>query len=244
MLVRRPTGAGLRDLTRMSPSTNLGPERRARLAAARLYLVCDSKPGGRELSEVLRAALAGGVDIVQLRDKHASDVELERTARAVRELCRQRGALLIVNDRPRVAVRAQADGVHVGQDDTPVAEVRALVGPDALVGLSTHAPAEIDAVDGALVDYIGVGPVHATPTKPGRPAVGLALIDYATDHASMPYFAIGGIDSGNVAAALAAGARRIAVARAIAAAEDPGLAARALRATLQARRPEGELAAR
>jgi thiamine-phosphate pyrophosphorylase len=228
----------------MSLSTNLGSERHARLAAARLYLVCDSKPGGRELPDVLRAAIAGGVDIVQLRDKHAGDAELARTARAAGELCRRLGALLIVNDRPQVAVQAQADGVHVGQHDTPVAEVRALVGPDALVGLSTHAPAEIDAVDAALVDYIGVGPVHATPTKPGRPAVGLALVAYAADHASVPYFAIGGIDSGNVAAVLAAGARRIAVVRAIAAAEDPGLAARTLRATLQARRPEGELAAR
>ena len=227
----------------MSSSSKRGSERRAHLAVARLYLVCDSKPGGRELPDVLRAAIAGGVDVVQLRDKHAGDAELARTARAAGELCRRLGALLIVNDRPQIAVQAQADGVHVGQDDTPVAEVRTLVGPDALVGLSTHAPAEIDAVDAALVDYIGVGPVHATPTKPGRPAVGLALVGYAADHASVPYFAIGGIDSGNVAAVLAAGARRIAVVRAIAAAEDPGLAARTLRATLQARRPEGELAA-
>jgi thiamine-phosphate pyrophosphorylase len=228
----------------MSLGTDLGSARRTRLAAARLYLVCDSKPGGRELPDVLRAAIAGGVDVVQLRDKHSGDVELAQTARAAGELCRRLGALLIVNDRPQIAVQAGADGVHVGQNDTPLAAVRKLVGPDALVGLSTHAPAEIDAVDGTLVDYIGVGPVHATPTKPGRPAVGLELIGYAADHASVPYFAIGGIEAGNVAAVVAAGARRIAVVRAIAAAADPGLAARTLRATLDARRPEVELAAR
>lgn len=228
----------------MSSSSKRGSARRARLAAARLYLVCDSKPGGRELPDVLRATIAGGVDVVQLRDKHSGDVELARTTRAAGELCRRLGALLIVNDRPQIAVQAGADGVHVGQADMPATKVRELVGPDMLVGLSTHAPAEIDAVDGTLVDYIGVGPVHATPTKPGRPAVGLELVGYAADHASVPYFAIGGIDADNVAAVIAAGARRIAVVRAIADAADPGLAARTLRATLDARRPEVELAAR
>ena len=98
-----------------------------------------------------------------------------------------------------------ADGVHVGQDDMPVAEVRELVGPDMLIGLSTHAPAEIDAVGWGLVDYIGVGPVHATPTKPGRPPVGLELVRYAAAHASVPFFAIGGIDAGNAADAIDAG---------------------------------------
>jgi thiamine-phosphate pyrophosphorylase len=138
--------------------------------------------------------------------------------------------LLIVNDRPTVALAAGADGVHVGQNDMPLAEVRALVGGDLVVGLSTHAPGEIDAAGEA--DYIGVGPVHATPTKPGRPAVGLELVRYAAAHALCPFFAIGGLDADNVDAVLSAGATRVAVVRAIAQAPNPELAARTLRETL------------
>jgi len=212
----------------------VGTQRRARLAAARLYLACDARPGGRELANVLRAALAGGVDVVQLRDKGLADEELTAAARAARAECRRAGALFVVNDRPAVALAAGADGVHVGQDDMPLARVRELVGPELVVGLSTHTPAEIDAASasGTGCDYIGVGPVHATPTKPGRPAVGLDLVRYAAAHAAVPYFAIGGIDAANAPAVLAAGARRIAVVRAIADAPDPERAARALRALL------------
>jgi thiamine-phosphate pyrophosphorylase len=228
----------------MPPSTDLGSERRARVAAARLYLVCDSTPRGRALPELLRPAIAGGVDVVQLRDKRLTDEELVSVANAARALCARLGALLIVNDRPRVALEAGADGVHVGQEDMPVAAVRKLVGPELLVGLSTHAPAEIDATDAALVDYIGVGPVHATPTKPGRPAVGLELVRYAAAHAPVPFFAIGGVEVGSVAAIAAAGARRVAAVRALVDAADPELAARALRAALDVHVPEGELAAR
>jgi thiamine-phosphate pyrophosphorylase len=207
-------------------------ERRARLAAARLYLVCDSTPGGRELPGVLRAAIAGGVDVVQLREQHLDDERLIAVAREAGELCRRLGALFVVNDRPDIALAAGADGVHVGQQDMPVAEVRELVGPDVLIGLSTHAPREIDAPAAARADYIGVGPVHATPTKPGRDAVGLELVRHAAAHAPGPFFAIGGIDADNVAAVIAAGARRVAVVRAIADARDPGGAARALRERL------------
>ncbi len=211
-----------------------GTARRARLAAARLYLVCDSTPGGRPLSDVLRAAIAGGVDIVQLRDKRLSDDELTAVARVARPLCERLGALLIVNDRPAVALQAGADGVHVGQEDMPVARVRELVGPDMLIGLSTHTPQEIDAADVRRgLDYIGVGPVHATPTKPGRPAVGLDLVRCAAARAGVPFFAIGGIDAGNAAAAIEAGAQRIAVLRAIAEVADPERAARALRRLLE-----------
>jgi thiamine-phosphate pyrophosphorylase len=206
---------------------DLGAQRRALLAAARLYLVCDAKPGGRELVDVLRAAIAGGVGIVQLRDKHLPDDELTAVAHAAHALCERLGALLIVNDRPHVALRAGADGVHVGQEDMPLPEVRELVGPDVLIGLSTHAPAEIDSAP-SEVDYLGVGPVHATPTKPGRPAVGLELVHHAAAHARKPFFAIGGIDTENVAAVIAAGAERVAVVRAIADAEDPEQAARTL----------------
>src|ERR1700727_1366073 len=188
---------------------DIGTERRARPAAARLYLVCDSRPGGRELSQVLHAAIAGGVDIVQLREKRLPDEDLTEVVSAARAICERMGSLLIVNDRPAVAVAAGADGVRVGQDDMPVAQVRELVAPDALIGLSTHSPAELQAADPELVDYIGVGPVHATPTKPGRPAVGLELVGHAAAHAQMPFFAIGGIDDRNLPEAILAGARRV-----------------------------------
>jgi thiamine-phosphate pyrophosphorylase len=210
-----------------------GAERRARLAAARLYLVCGAEPEGRELPTLLRAAIAGGVDVVQLREKRMPDEELASVASAARVLCEELGALLIVNDRPWVAREARADGIHVGQDDIPPAEVRELVGPDMLIGLSTHSPEQIDAVDATVVDYIGVGPIHETPTKPGRPAVGVELISYAAANATVPFFAIGGLDATTLDAALSAGATRVCVLRAIALAADPEQAARALRDRLQ-----------
>jgi thiamine-phosphate pyrophosphorylase len=212
-----------------TPAREQGAERRARLAAARLYLVCAAAPDGSELPDLLRGAIAGGVDIVQLREKHLPDDQLVSVADATRALCERLGALSIVNDRPWVALEAGTDGIHVGQEDMPVAEVRELVGPDMLIGLSTHAPEEIDAVDASLVDYIGVGPIHATPTKPGRPAVGPELVRYAAAHSPVPFFAIGGLDAGNVDDVLDAGATRVCVLRAIAGAEDPQRAARALR---------------
>jgi len=204
-------------------------DRRARLQRAALYLVCDTQPGGRALADVLGPALAGGVDIVQLRDKSAADAALLAAAAVARRLCDEAGALLIVNDRPDLVGATGADGCHVGQDDMDVAQARALAGPQALVGRSTHGPEDIAAAGDA--DYIGVGPVHATPTKPGRTPVGLDLVRHAAAHATVPFFAIGGIDATNVGAVLAAGARRIAVVRAIAAAADPRAAAAALRAT-------------
>ena len=210
----------------------IGTRRRELLAAARLYLVCDSTPGGRALATVLTAAAAGGVDVVQLREKDLDDEALLARARAARTLCDELGLLLIVNDRPEVALRAGADGVHLGQDDEPVGAARERLGPELLIGLSTHSPAQIDAA--GEVDYIGVGPVHATPTKPGRPAVGLALVRHAADHARVPFFAIGGIDADNAGAVIAAGARRIAVVRAIAGAPDPRAAAQHLRDVLDA----------
>jgi thiamine-phosphate pyrophosphorylase len=212
-----------------------GSARRAQLTSARLYLVCGAQPQGIELPDLLRGAIAGGVDVVQLREKRLADDELAAVGNAARALCERLGALLIVNDRPTVAVQAGADGVHLGQDDMAPADVRELVGPDMLIGLSTHAPQEIDAVDAAVVDYIGVGPVHETPTKPGRPAVGAELVRYAAEHARVPFFAIGGLDVGNVGEVLDAGATRLCVLRAIAAAGDPQAAARALRERLDGR---------
>jgi len=208
----------------------LAAQRRERLAAARLYLVCDGAPGGRELALVLSDAAAGGVDVVQLREKRLGDEELLALTHTARAICDALGLLLIVNDRPLVALRGRADGVHLGQDDESVAAVREQLGPELLIGLSTHSPAEVDAAP--PVDYIGVGPVYATPTKPSRPAVGPALIRHAAAHAKVPFFAIGGIDSTNVAEVVAAGAERIAVVRAIAEAADPRSAARRLRDAL------------
>jgi thiamine-phosphate pyrophosphorylase len=205
-------------------------DRRAHLQRAVLYLVCATRPGVRALDELLAAALDGGVDVVQLRDKHATDEELLAAAATARRRCDDAGALLILNDRPDLVAAAGADGCHVGQDDMDVAAARALAGPQALVGRSTHTPAEIAAAGDA--DYIGVGPVHATPTKPGRPAVGLELVRNAAEHAPVPFFAIGGIDAANAGAVVAAGARRIAVVRAIAGAADPRAAAAELRAAL------------
>jgi thiamine-phosphate pyrophosphorylase len=212
-----------------------GDERRARIRAARLYLVCGlpgDPPDPGPLPDLLRAAVAGGVEVVQLREKRLGDEELTAVADAARALCERIGAMLIVNDRPWAAVEARADGVHVGQDDLPAEEVREIVGPEMLIGLSTHSPAEIDAADPALVDYIGVGPVYETPTKAGRPAVGLELVRYAAAHARVPFFAIGGLDASNVPDVTAAGAERIVVLRAIAEAADPEAAARKLRGML------------
>jgi thiamine-phosphate pyrophosphorylase len=209
--------------------------RRARLRDCRLYLVCDRHPGGRPLLDVLEAALRGGVDLFQLRDKHATDAELLEAAGEARELCARHGALMFVNDRPDLAVAANADGVHVGQDDLPVDKARAIAGRERLVGLSTHGPAQSDASAHADVDYIAVGPVHATPTKAGRPAIGLDPVRHAAATVARPWFAIGGIDSGNVGEVLDAGATRIVVVRAIAEAADPERAAATLRAAIEGR---------
>ena len=199
-------------------------ERAARLQEARLYLVCDEEP-----EEFLAAVLAAGVDLVQLRMKDAPDTAIVATGQRFARAAAEHGALFILNDRPDLVAASGADGVHVGQDDASVAEARELVGPDRLVGLSTHSPAQVDAAAGLPLDYIGVGPVHATPTKPGRPAVGLELVRYAAGHARVPFFAIGGIAPANVDAVSAAGAERIAVVRALTEAADPASVARRLR---------------
>lgn len=201
--------------------------RRRRLAAARLYLVCDAQPNA-----FLRQALAGGVDIVQLRCKHATDPEILAAAARFRPLCRDYDALLIINDRPDLVRAADADGAHIGQDDGSIAGAREVIGHDRLLGLSTHTPGQVDAAASAGVDYIGVGPVNLTPTKPGRPAVGLELVRHAAARSPVPFFAIGGIDAGNVAAVRAAGAERVAVVRALTESADPEAAARDLRAAL------------
>jgi thiamine-phosphate pyrophosphorylase len=202
-------------------------DRRERLRSAHLYLVCDDQP-----DEFVARALGAGVDIVQLRMKDASDDAIVAAGRRFASAAAERGALFILNDRPDLVALTGADGVHVGQDDTAVADARAVVGPNRVVGLSTHSPAQIDAAAGAPADYIGARPVHKTPTKPGRPAVGLELVRYAAANATVTFFAIGGISGANVGTVRDAGARRIAVVRALTEAGDVSLAARTLRAAI------------
>jgi thiamine-phosphate pyrophosphorylase len=214
-------------LARHSCQTCGVDDRRQRLSDSRLYLVCDQQPDA-----FLHGALAGGVDIVQLRCKDAGDEEVLAAAERIARICAEHRALFILNDRPDLAALACADGVHLGQDDIDPERARALVGPERLVGLSTHSPAQVDGVPAQIIDYIGVGPVHETPTKPGRPAVGLDLVRYAAAHARVPFFAIGGIGPENVAAVHAAGAQRVAVVRALTGAEQPEPAARRLRAAV------------
>ena len=222
-----------------SQQASSGAAARERFADARLYLCTDARRGRGDLAEFADAALAGGVDVVQLRDKGIEALEELAALRVLADACRRHGRLLAVNDRADVAHAAGADVLHLGQGDLPVPAARALLGDGVLIGRSCHAEPEVAAAavqPGA--DYFCTGPVWPTPTKPGRPAPGLDLVWYAaalgTDR---PWFAIGGIDQGNVHAVLAAGARRIVVVRAITEAPDPYAAARDLAATVRAARP-------
>jgi thiamine-phosphate pyrophosphorylase len=204
---------------------------RERIRGARLYLVCDARP-----LEWLHAALQGGVDVVQLRDRSLDDAGVVAAARAFRVATDEAGALFVLNDRPDLVDACAADGVHVGQDDATPAQARAAVGPDRIVGRSTHAPAQADAAAADPdVDYLAVGPVHATPTKPGRPAAGLDYVNYAARTVAKPWFAIGGLDADNAHQVVDRGATRIVVVRAITESGDPEAAARALRAALEER---------
>jgi thiamine-phosphate pyrophosphorylase len=201
-------------------------ERRARLAAARLYLVIDAAAA----PAVVPPALEAGVDVVQLREKHASDEEIVRAGGELLALCEQHDALFFVNDRPDLAGACGAHGVHLGQDDDPIESVR----DDALVGVSTHTPEQVDEAIRSRADYFAVGPVYETPTKAGRPAVGLELVEYAASRAiDKPWFAIGGIDRSNAGAVVAAGAERLVVVRAIRDADDPRAAAAELRSHVE-----------
>ena len=190
------------------------------LMNARLYLVCDARPHAW-----LAAAVRGGVDIVQLRDKSLDDDGLIAAAGEFRDL----GVPFILNDRPDLVEASGADGVHVGQDDMSPAAARAIVGPDRIIGRSTHAPEQADEAEADPdVDYLAVGPVWATPTKLGRPAAGLDYVEYAARTLTKPWFASGGIDATNLAAVTARGATRIVVVRAITESDDPEAAARGL----------------
>ena len=195
-------------------------DRRERLARARLYVVTGARP---DLDAFLETILGAGVDVVQLREKDAEAGDLLRWAVTFREAANRHGALFIVNDRPDVALAAEADGVHLGQHDLPVRVARRILGPDAIIGLSCHRPEDHDSAPDEA-DYLTAGPVLATPTKPGRAAAGLELVRHAAQTVDRPWFAIGGIDQNNVTRVVAAGAQRIAVVRAVTEADDPAAA--------------------
>jgi thiamine-phosphate pyrophosphorylase len=198
----------------------------AQLARVRLYLVTDARPALQPFEAFLEAAIAGGVGMVQLRDRELEDGDLLRAAIRGAATCAKLQIPFIVNDRADIAQASGADGVHLGQTDLPPAAARRILGADAIIGLSTHTPEQIDAVEREPVDYIGVGPIHATPTKPGRPPVGSALVRYAAAHCSRPFFAIGGLEPSNVADVVAAGGRAVSVLRYVSKARDPHAAAR------------------
>jgi thiamine-phosphate pyrophosphorylase len=216
-----------------------GDSRRARLADARLYLCTDARRDRGDLAEFVDAALAGGVDVVQLRDK-GPDGPLEAreelaALEVLAEACVRHGALLAVNDRADVALAAGADVLHLGQDDLPVSWARRVVGDEVVIGRSAHSADETAAAAvEAGVDYFCAGPCWPTPTKPGRPAPGLDLVStVAARRPDRPWFAIGGIDHDRLDEVLDAGADRIVVVRAITEAEDPRAAAHALASRLR-----------
>jgi thiamine-phosphate pyrophosphorylase len=203
------------------------------LARRRLYLCTPDRP---DLDRFVGRCIAGGVDVVQLREKHLGDVELARRAGMVRRVCAGEGVPFILNDRPDLAAAVGADGVHVGQDDLSPAAARAIVGEDAILGLSTHSAAELaDAVgDGAdptpaPVDYLSAGPVVPTPTKPGRPGTGPGYLARAVDRSPWPVWVTGGVTPASVAGLVDAGARHFVVVRWLVGADDPERAARDLR---------------
>ncbi len=199
-----------------------GDRRRARLADAWLYLCVDRRAAARDLAALLDATLGAGVDLVQLRDKDATDAEIVAAAAVFRDAADRHGALFVLNDDPALAVAVGADGVHVGQDDAPPDVARAVVGPDLLVGRSTHAVEEVDRALTEDCDYFAVGPVHATPTKHGRPAVGLAPLRHAAAVAGeRPWFVTGAMGVDTAPEVLATGARRLVVVRAITDAQRP-----------------------
>lgn len=209
-----------------------GDRIRARLADARLYLCTGDRP---DLAEFAEAALAGGVDVVQLREKGLEAAAELAALEVLAEACARHGALLSVNDRADVALAAGADVLHLGQDDLPVPWARKILGDDVVIGRSTHDLAQAGAA--ALepgVDYFCTGPCWPTPTKPGRPAPGLNLVRVTADaRPARPWFAIGGIDEARLPEVLAAGASRVVVVRAITEAADPQAAARRLATALR-----------
>jgi thiamine-phosphate pyrophosphorylase len=216
------------DTSHLAPPESIGALRRQRLQWARLYFVCDAVPNGNDPEALLNATMAAGAGMIELRDRDQPRAVIERSGRTFRRLANTYSALFIVNDDPYLAQELSADGVHVGQDDIDPGEARRILGPDAIIGLSTHSREQIEAAASQPVDYISVGPIWETPTKAGRPGTGLELIRTAAELAPVPWFAIGGIDTENVDQVVDAGAERICVVRAIRDADDPRAASAAL----------------
>ena len=205
---------------------------RDRLDRALLYLVTPSEPGGVPLNDFLPRVLDAGVDMVQLRERDLDDAALLHHAEIVRRRAEEFGAIFVLNDRADLAVASGAHGLHLGQDDLPIEAARKILGDGPIIGLSTHSSKEIADAQTSGADYIGVGPVHATPTKPGRPAVGYELVKFAADRSSIPFYAIGGIDLKTLPEAIEAGARRVSVLRAVTEAQDPAGAVRTMKRVL------------
>ena len=196
----------------------------------RLYCIVDRAVlGDRDPVQVAEAAIRGGADWIQWRDKRTGDGEFLGVARQLRDLTRRLKTVFVVNDRVAAALLSQADGIHLGHEDLPVKEVRSLVGRGMLIGRSTHSLAEAQEAQKDGADYIGVGPVFQTPTKPDVPAVGLKLVAQVRQAIRIPWTAIGGIDLATLPLVLSAGARCVAVVRAVAGASDPEKAARSLK---------------
>ena len=196
-----------------------------------LYLCTPDRP---DLAAFIAACIAGGVDVVQLREKQLEARALLARASVVRDVCRDHGVPFILNDRPDLALEADADGVHVGQDDAPPELARRIVGPDKVVGLSTHAPLELDAAADSPVDYIAVGPVAPTATHPDRAPTGLEYVRYAAAHATQPFVVTGSVTPEKIPELAAAGATRFVVVRYLTEATDPTQAARRLRDAIEA----------
>jgi thiamine-phosphate pyrophosphorylase len=197
-----------------------GYQRHQKLQQSYLYLVTSPV---ENLFNVVEAALEGGLTLVQYRDKNADDLTRLQTAERLRQLCHRYNALFIMNDRVDLALAVDADGVHLGQDDVPIAFARQLLGSQRIIGRSTKNSTEMERAIAEGADYIGVGPVYETPTKAGRAAAGLDYVHHAVKTATIPWFAIGGINAENLADVLSAGAERVAVVRAIIEAEQPTL---------------------
>jgi thiamine-phosphate pyrophosphorylase len=201
-------------------SNLIGHQRHQKLWRSHLYLVTSASD---HLFETVEAALQGGLSLVQYRDKSADDLTQIRVGEKLRQLCHRYDALFLMNDRADLALAVDADGVHLGQDDVPIALARQILGAQRLVGRSTTNPDEMQRAIDEGADYIGVGPVYATPTKPDKPAAGLDYLRHAIAHSSIPCYAIGGINADNLQEVISAGAERVAVVRAIMDAEQPTL---------------------
>jgi thiamine-phosphate pyrophosphorylase len=196
------------------------------IADCHLYLCTPDRP---DLADFVAACIAGGVDIVQLREKYLDAGPLLERAHVAAAVCRDAGVPFILNDRPDLALEAGADGVHVGQDDAPVSLARRILGDDVFVGLSTHSPDDLAGADRAEVSYLSAGPVEATPTKPGRAGTGLDYLRLATTRSSVPVFVTGGVTPERVPVLAEFGARHFVVVRYLTGASEPSAAARALR---------------